>query len=53
MIIHLEIKNHIKNKKVSYKKSHTKNISVHLKQIKERLIPFFILESFQESIKVF
>ena len=46
-------KNHFKNKKILYLKSHTKNISIVLNRYKKKIIQSFILESLQESIKVF
>ena len=46
-------KNHIKNKRIKYINSNTKNISKVLNLYKKILILFFILESFQEYIKAF
>ena len=46
-------KNHILNKRVSYLNGHTKNISKKLNKYKKKFIAFFILENFQEFIKVF
>ena len=46
-------KNHIKNLRVKYINSNTKNISKILKNIKIKLIQYFILVDFQEYIKVF
>ena len=45
-------KNHIKNKRVTYLKGDTKNISSILK-IEKILMLFFILENLLEYIKVF
>ena len=44
--------NHIKNNRVVYFKSDTKNVSTILKKKKKKLKQFFILESFQEFFKV-
>ena len=50
----LEIKkNHIVNTRVRYIKDSTYNISKTLNKYKKRYIQFFILENFQEYIKVF
>ena len=46
-------KNHIKNKRIKYIKSHTKNISEILNTNKKKFIQFFILVNFQEYIKAF
>ena len=47
-------KNHIKNKRIKYINSHTKNISKILNHLtKKILIHFFILENLQEYIKAF
>ena len=45
--------NHIKNKKIIYIRSHTKNISKKLQNIKIKSIQSSILENFQEYTKVF
>ena len=43
--------NEVKNKRVTYIKGNTKNISKILNKKKKKLIQFFILENFQEFIK--
>ena len=45
-------KNHIKNSRLKYLKGNTKNISKILNKYKKKYTQFFILESFQEYIKV-
>ena len=44
-------KNHIKNSRVKYLKSHTKNIFKILEKFKKKYTQFFILVSLQESIR--
>tara|TARA_B110000090_G_scaffold164545_1_gene182119 strand:+ start:659 stop:928 length:270 start_codon:yes stop_codon:yes gene_type:complete len=46
-------KNHIKNKRIRYINSHTKNISKVLNTYKKKLFLFFILENLQEFFKAF
>ena len=46
-------KNHIKNSRIKYIKSDTKNIARVLDKYKKKLILFFILGNFQEFIKAF
>ena len=46
------LKNHIKDKRVKYLKSDTKNISK-LRLNPKKLKPYFILENLREFIKVF
>ena len=47
-----KIKNHIKSNRIKYIKGNTVNIKIILKNISVKLIPFFILASSQEFIKV-
>ena len=46
-------RNHIKNKRITYIKGHTKDINKILIDINLKLIQFFILVNFQEFIKAF
>tara|TARA_X000000368_G_C22973546_1_gene686597 strand:+ start:1041 stop:1304 length:264 start_codon:yes stop_codon:yes gene_type:complete len=46
-------KNHIKNKKIKYIKSDTKNISTILNKSKKKFLQSFILVNFLEYIRVF
>ena len=44
--------NHIKSSRIKYFKGETKNIKILFNKYKKKFIPYFILESFQEFIKV-
>ena len=46
-------KNHLKNARVKYIKSNTKNISRLLERLKKKYTQYFILVNFLEFIKVF
>ena len=46
-------KNHIKNKRIKYISTHTKNISKKLTRVKKKFNVFFTLVNLLEFIKVF